>query len=41
MISRIQARQLTMYAGAENVQQLGAGVAVWPALRYKIPAKSK
>ena len=41
MISRIQARELTMYAGADNVQQFGAGVAIWPALHYKIPAQSK
>jgi hypothetical protein len=41
MISRIQARQLTTYAGADNVQQQGAGLAVWPALHYNIPAKSK
>jgi len=41
MISRIQARQLTTYAGADVVQQHGAGLAVWPALHYKIPAKSE
>jgi hypothetical protein len=41
MITRIQARQLTMYAGLDDVQQQGAGMAVWPALHYKIPAKSK
>jgi len=41
MISRIQARQLTTYAGVDDVHQLGAGVATWPALHYKVPAKSK
>ena len=41
MISRIQARQITTYAGLDDVQHQGAGLAVWPALHYKIPAKSK
>jgi len=41
IISRIQARQLTTYAGVDNVQQQGTGIAVWPALHYKIPAKTK
>ncbi len=41
MISRVQARQSTVVAGAENAQQHSVGVAVWPALRYKIPQKSK
>jgi hypothetical protein len=41
MISRIKARQLTAYAGVDDVQQQGAGLAMWPALHYKIPAKSK
>jgi hypothetical protein len=41
MISRIQARQLTMYAGVDDVQQQGAGLASWPALHYKIPDKAK
>ncbi len=37
LISRIQARQLTTYTGADTVQQQGVGVAVWPALHYNIP----
>ncbi|MGA6826436.1 hypothetical protein ACO9S2_02360 [Nitrospira sp. NS4] len=41
MISRIQARQLTMYAGVDDVQQQGAGLAIWPALHYKIPDTAK
>ena len=41
MISRVQARQFTAFAGMENVHQQGVGVAVWPALQYKTPPKSK
>ena len=41
MISRVQARQFTAFAGMENVHQQGIGAAVWPALQYKIPNKPK
>lgn len=41
MISRVQARQVTAFAGVENVQQHAVGVAVWPALHYKVPPRSK
>jgi hypothetical protein len=41
MISRIQARQITTYAGLDDVQQQGAGLATWPALHYRIPDKAK
>ncbi|SPP66878.1 hypothetical protein NITLEN_90133 [Nitrospira lenta] len=33
--------RLTVYAGVDNVQQFGAGLARSPALHYKIPPQSK
>ena len=39
MISKIQAREITMVSGVESAQQLGEGVAVWPNLTYHIPDK--
>lgn len=40
MISRIQVRQLTTVAGFNTAEQHGEGIAVWPALTYRIPAKN-
>ncbi len=39
MISKIQAREITMVSGVETAQQIGEGVAVWPKLTYRIPEK--
>jgi hypothetical protein len=40
MTSRIQARQITAVAGADNVHQLGAGLALWPEDHSKILANA-
>jgi hypothetical protein len=37
VISKIQAREITMISGVELAHQLGEGVAIWPKLTYRIP----
>lgn len=39
MIVRVQARRFTASAGVENAHQQAIGVALWPALQYKVPVK--
>lgn len=37
MISRIQARAITVVEGFESARQQGEGVAIWPRITYSIP----
>lgn len=37
MISKIQARAITVVEGFESARQQGEGVAIWPRITYSIP----